>query len=96
MRRSETQKIGSVLKEYVDALKMRGKLNEISIHRHWENLLGKSIMRYTKQLVIKNGVLVVYITSPAMRNELVLRSEKLRTGLNKQIGEVVIKKIIFR
>lgn len=96
MRRRETQKIGSVLQDYVQALKIRSKLSEVSIHRHWENLMGKSMMRYTKNLEIKNGVLFVQMTSPVVRQELMMRSDKIKSALNSQIGSTIIRKVVFR
>jgi hypothetical protein len=96
MRRSDTQKLGDVLKEYVDALKIRSKLKEVSIHRHWANLMGNGMMKYTSNIELKRGVLFVQLSSPVVRQELLLRSEKIRSALNQQIGDEIVKKIIFK
>lgn len=96
MRRKDTQKIGSVLKDYVEALKIRSKLREVSIQRHWQNLMGPGMMRYTQRLEIKNGVLFAYMSSPVVRQELVLRNEKIRAALNEQIGANIVRKIVIR
>lgn len=96
MRRSETQSIGLVLGQYVEALKMRRKLKEVSVVKHWNTIMAKGIINYTTQVYIKSGVLYVHVSSSVVRNELTLNQQKIIERLNKCMGEEIVMKIVFR
>ncbi len=96
MRRSNTQKLSEVLRDYIEENKLQKKLTEIDLIASWEQVVGKTIARYTESLRITNGTLFVKTSSPALRSELVMMKEQLKARLNEQAGEQLIKEIIFR
>ncbi|MHA7109076.1 DUF721 domain-containing protein [Sunxiuqinia elliptica] len=96
MRRSNTQKLSEVLRDYIEENKLQKKLTEIDLIASWEQVVGKTIARYTESLRISNGTLFVKTSSPALRSELVMMKEQLKARLNEQAGEQLIREIIFR
>lgn len=96
MRKSNTQRLSDVLKNYVQENKLERKLTELDLIQSWETVLGKTVARYTSNLYIQNSTLFVETTSPIMRNELLMNREEIRTRLNEIAGAEVIKTIIFR
>ncbi len=96
MRRSNTQKLSEVLRDYIEENKLQKKLTEVDLIASWEQVVGKTIARYTESLRITNGTLFVKTSSPALRSELVMMKEQLKARLNEQAGEQLIKEIIFR
>ncbi len=96
MRRNNTQKLSDVLKDYIKENKLNKKLTELDIISSWEELLGKTVSRYTESLKIQNGTLFVKTTSPTLRNELLLMKEEIRHRLNEKAGEEVIRQIVFK
>lgn len=96
MRKSNTQPLGDVLKEYIKSMNMEKKLKELDVVASWETLLGKSIAHYTRQIRLSNKILYVEITSPVVKNELVMMREKIRQRLNEEAGEEMVDKIVFR
>lgn len=96
MQRKNTQTIGEVLREYVDAMGLSRKLKESRIDSQWEKLLGKNAASLTRKLVIKNKVLYVYLNSPALRNELLMMREKIIHRINEEAGEELINKIVLK
>lgn len=96
MRKSNTQPIKNVLKEYIEALGHRRKLKEVNIVSGWEKLMGKVIAGHTTQIYIKNKVLYVQLDSSVMRNELFMLREKIIEHLNSHAGETIVEKIVFR
>jgi len=93
MRKSNTQTIGEVLLEYVEALKLKGKLYEVRALNNLHKVLGNSLSRYIDNAYIKNGELMLKISSAAARNEILLRKHKLILMLNESVGAEVIKSI---
>ena len=96
MRRSNTQSLSEVLREYIEEMRMNRKLKEIDIVQSWEEVLGKTIGRYTRNLYISKKVLYVEMNSAVAKNELFMMKEEIRIRLNKRAGEEIIEKIVFK
>jgi len=96
MRRSNTQSLSDILREYLRETKIEQKLKEVDMVGSWENILGKTIARYTRKIYFSKGILYVEITSSVVKNELVMMREEIRRKLNEQAGEEMVEKIVFR
>ena len=96
MRRSNTQSLAEALRDYISEMRMERKLKEVDVVQSWESLLGKTIARYTRNIYLSKGILFVEITSPVVKNELMMMREEIRQRLNKQANEEMITKIVFK
>ena len=96
MRRSNTQSLSEVLRDYVKGTSIEKKLKEVDIVQSWEELLGKTIAHYTKNISLKNRILYLEINSSVVKNELFLMREEIRRKLNEKAGEELVDKIIFK
>ena len=96
MRKSNTQSLSSVLKSFVKENHLERKLDEIDLIKSWEEVVGKMVTRYTKNIYIQNSTLFVETTSPIVRNELLMMKEEIRSRLNEVAGQEIVKTIIFR
>ena len=96
MKRSNTQSLSEVLREYVRVMRMDRKLKEVDVIGSWETILGKTIARYTRNVFLSKQVLYVEIDSPVVKNELLMMREEIRLRLNELAGEVMVKKIVFK
>lgn len=96
MKRSNTQSLSEVLREYVRVMRMDRKLKEVDVVGSWETILGKTIARYTRNVFLSKQVLYVEIDSPVVKNELLMMREEIRLRLNELAGEEMVKKIVFK
>ena len=96
MRRSNTQKLQDVIKEYLREARIDKKLVEVNLVNSWEEVVGKEIARRTDKIYIKNRKLYAHFNSSVVRNELLLHRETIRTRLNEIAGEELIKEIILK
>ncbi|MEN6456968.1 MAG: DUF721 domain-containing protein [Prolixibacteraceae bacterium] len=96
MRKSNTEKLGDLIRGYVEDNHLENKLKEVDIISSWEGLLGKTVAGYTQGLRITNGTLFVKISSPVVRNELLMMKEEIRKRLNEKGGKEIIRQIVFR
>ena len=95
MRRSNTHKIGSLIKEYLKESNIESKLNEVEVKRLWEELLGPSVTRLTKRIYVKSSVLHVIINSSVLKQELFMNRTDIIEKINDKLGMQFITKIIF-
>lgn len=96
MRKSNTESISSVLKNYVRENNLERKMSELDLIKSWETVVGKTVARYTGNISIQNSTLFVETTSPIVRNELLMMREEIRTRLNDEAGYEIVKTIIFK
>jgi len=96
MRKSNTQTIGAVISEYLKALDIDHKLQEIRLMDSWPNVVGLTIAKKTDKLYIKNRVLFVYMNSSIMRSELLRIRESLPKALNEMAGAKIIEEVVIR
>ncbi len=95
MRRSNTRSISEVLKEYVEAFKLQGKLGEVKIINSWPEVVGERIANRTKEIKIFNRKLYVKIQSSIIRQELFMIRTELVKRLNEKAGENIIDDLAF-
>jgi predicted nucleic acid-binding Zn ribbon protein len=96
MRRSNTQSLSEIIKEYVKANQIERKLKEVDVVESWENLLGKSVANYTRNIYIRNKVLYVEISSSVVKHELFMMREEIKRKINEKEGEEIVRTIIFK
>jgi predicted nucleic acid-binding Zn ribbon protein len=96
MRRSKTISLAEAIKDYIDELKLGGKLSEVGIINSWEEIVGKAISSRTTRIYIKDHILYVHLNSSVVRNELLMLREVLREKLNAKAGSEVVKDIVLR
>lgn len=96
MRKSNTQSLGDVLREYIREMHMERKLKEVDVVQSWETLLGKTIAGYTRNIYLSKGILYVEISSSVVKNELIMMREEIRSRLNELAGDEMIEKIVFK
>jgi hypothetical protein len=96
MRRSKTITLAEAIKDYIDEMKLGGKLSEVGIINSWEEIVGKAISSRTTKIYIKDHILYVHLNSSVVRNELLMLREVLREKLNGKAGSEVIKDIVLR
>ena len=96
MRKSNTQPLGEVLRDYLRTMNMDRKLKEVDVVQSWETLLGKTIAGYTRNIYLSKQVLYVETNSSVVKNELVMMREEIRLKMNELAGEEMVLKIVFK
>ena len=78
MQRRNTQTLGEVLRDFFeDNTELYEKMMEIRVQRAWGEVLGPTIMQYTRNIYVRDKVLHVSLTSSVLRSELTLCRERL-------------------
>ena len=96
MQRRKTQTLGDILQDYVKALKLQGKLDEVRIKDEWNEMMGGAIANSTKDVYMKNDILFVHLKSSIIRNELFMMRSSIVNRLNEKIGKNVIREMILK
>ena len=88
--------VGELIKAFYEERRGPNYLDEVSIIKGWEKVVGPFIAQYTKDLYIKEGVLFVTLTSDSLRTELSYSKTTLMKNLNNLVGYDLLTDIVFR
>ena len=88
--------IGELIKAFYEEKRGPGYLDEVKVIKGWNGVVGLFIAQYTKDLFIKDGVLLVRLTSDSLRTELGYSKSLLLKNLNQLVGYELLKDIVFK
>lgn len=96
MKRTHPKSIAEVIDGFMKAEQLDTQLNEQRASALWPQIVGQGINRYTISRDVRNGVLIVRLSSAPLRNELMMNRSALIKRINEALGQDVIHDIIFQ
>lgn len=70
-------------------------LLQYRIVQAWPEVMGETISRYTRQVFVRDGKLQVQLTSPSLRQNLLMEHKRIAQKLNEHVGSFVISDVCF-
>lgn len=98
MAKKERGKVTSLkesLDEFLDVYKLKSGYNLSLIKAVWNEKMGQTIVKRTKQIYFKDSKLMVKIDSAPLKHQLHIERNKIKENLNKSLGAEVIEDVIF-
>lgn len=95
MKRTEPKSIGQIIRESIEQAGMTETVAEQRACYLWAEVVGPVINRYTFKRYVERGVMHVYLTSAALKNELSFNRSSLVKRINQAVGSDAITSIIF-
>ena len=96
MRKSNTQPIEQVIREFLRDNHIEQKLKEVSIVSQWESLMGRMVAVRTSEIYIRNHILYIRVTSSVLKNELMMMRQEIIDRINEHAGEKLVEKIVIK
>ncbi len=88
--------IGDALKVFLQKSRLRGGIRSLQITDVWEQLMGKTIARYTDKIQIINHTLFITTTVAPLKNELLYQKEKIIQRVNEALGEKLVHEVVIQ
>lgn len=88
--------IGDALKKFLNQSHLKGPVQALQIEEIWEQIMGKTIARYTDKIQIHGQTLYINTTVAPLRQELLYQKDKICTLVNEALGEKAIKEVVIR
>lgn len=88
--------MGDALKVFLQKSRLRGDIRSLQITDVWEQLMGKTIARYTDKIQIVNHTLFITTTVAPLKNELLYQKEKIIQRVNEALGEKLINEVVIQ
>jgi len=87
--------IGQALKQFIDKSRLKSGINAARIEVLWEELMGKTISKYTEKIQIINSTLFVTTTVGPLKQELIYQKKLIIERINEAFGEKVITDVVI-
>jgi predicted nucleic acid-binding Zn ribbon protein len=88
--------IGSALNLLLERSQWKPKVFELRIQQEWEQIVGKTISKYTRDLKYNNKTLTIITDIAALKQELLFGREQLIVRINEYFKERVVEQITIR
>ena len=88
--------IGQALQKFLDESRIKGSIQALQIKDVWEEIMGKTIAKYTDSIGIINDTLFITTHVAPLKQELIFQKEKIKIRVNEALGKNVIKEIIVK
>jgi hypothetical protein len=88
--------MSDAIKKFLEQSRIKGGIQALQIEDIWEQIMGKTIARYTDKLRIINDTLFITTQVAPLRQELIFQKEKIVQRVNEALGQKVISKIVVQ
>jgi hypothetical protein len=88
--------LGDALRRFLDNSRIKGSIQALQIEEVWEQIMGKTIARYTDKIQIHGSTLYINTSVAPLRQELLYQKEKIIQRVNEALGERVIKEVVIK
>ena len=88
--------IGESLQRFLASARWKSRLDEIRIRESWEDIMGKTIARYTTHLTFVNGELIIYTSAAPLKQELKLAQGLLVDNINQYFEETIVHRVTIK
>jgi hypothetical protein len=88
--------MGDAIKKFLKSSRINGDIQALQIGDVWENIMGKTVARYTEKLRIVNKTLYITTTVAPLKQELLYQKETIKKRVNDALGAGTIQDIIIQ
>lgn len=88
--------IGEAIQQFLDQSRIKGDMQALQVEDAWEEIMGKTIARYTESIKIINDTLFITTHVAPLKQELIYQKEKIKLRVNEALGKNVIRDVVIR
>jgi hypothetical protein len=88
--------IGDAMKRFLDSSRIKGGIQALQIEDVWEEIMGKTVARYTDKLQIIGDKLIITTNVAPLKKELMYQKEKIKQRVNEALKQKVINEVIIQ
>lgn len=70
-------------------------MQALQIEEVWENIMGKTIAKYTEKITIQGDKLFITTYVAPLKQELLYQKEMIIQRVNEALGEKVVKEVVI-
>ena len=87
--------LGDALKQFLNKSRIKGSVQAMQIEEAWEEIMGKTIARYTEKIQIHGSTLYITTHMAPLKQELLFQKENIIKRVNESLGERTIREVVI-
>jgi hypothetical protein len=91
-----TYSMSEALQQFLKESRLKGDVQALQIYDAWESIMGKTVARYTDQIRLIDGKLIITTSVAPLRNELIFQKENIINKVNELMGAQVVKELLIQ
>jgi Dna[CI] antecedent, DciA len=88
--------IGDAIQQFLNQSRIKGGIQALQIEDVWEQIMGKTVARYTEKLQIIGDKLIITTNVAPLKHELKYQKEKIKQRVNEALKQKVINEVIVQ
>ncbi len=88
--------MADAIKQFLKQSRLNGYIQAFEIEKLWEQIMGKTIAKYTEKIQIHGDKLYITTYVAPLRQELIYQKEIIQKRVNEALGEDLIKEVIIQ
>jgi hypothetical protein len=88
--------ISEAIQQFLDQSRIKGDMQALQVQDAWEEIMGKTIARYTESIKIINDTLFITTHVAPLKQELIYQKEKIKLRVNEALGKNVIRDVVIK
>ncbi len=88
--------MGDALKQFLTKSNLKNGIRKVQIESVWEDIMGKTIARYTDKIQIIQNTLFIYTSVAPLKQELQFQKSKIIERVNEAMQEKVIQEVVIQ
>ena len=88
--------MAEAMRQFLKQSRLKGNVLALQITEVWEQIMGKTIARYTDKIEIHGTTLYIQTSVAPLKQELLYKKDKIRERVNEALGENLIREVVIR
>jgi hypothetical protein len=88
--------LGEAIQQFLKKSRLKGSVQALQINDVWEQIMGKTVAKYTESIKIYGDKLYVTTSMAPLKQELLFQKEKIVDRVNEALGEKVIREVVIQ
>ncbi|MBX2926127.1 MAG: DUF721 domain-containing protein [Chitinophagaceae bacterium] len=88
--------MADALKSFLQKSRLKSNIQSLQITEVWEQVMGKTIAKYTDKIQLINRTLFITTTVAPLKNELLYQKEKIIQRVNEAMGDAIVTEVVIQ
>ncbi|MGC4103658.1 DciA family protein [Ferruginibacter sp.] len=84
------------IQQFLQQSRLKSGIQAVRIEEVWEQLMGKTIAKYTDKIQIINHTLYITSSVAPLKNELLYQKENIIVRINEALGEKAVREVVIK
>lgn len=88
--------LSDAIQQFLNQSRLKGDIQAMQIEDAWEQIMGKTVARYTDKLQIFGDKLIITTHVAPLKQELIYQKEKIKQRVNEAFGKKIINEVVVQ